>query len=145
MPLSWTKSLSVGVKELDLQHRETITRLRLLGEALGGDRPQAATRAMTDLVRCVSHHFRAEERWMRSHDYPRLASHARAHEVGLEAMAHAQRLLTEDGPSDRFQELLERSARWLDVHLRSEDLTLGNFVREGGDRPPAVRRRLRTA
>ena len=44
-----------------------------------------------------------------------------------------------DDMSARFQELLERSARWLDVHLRSEDLALGNFVREGQPAPKAAR------
>ena len=131
MPLAWDSTLSVNVDVLDAQHRETITRLRLLGEALGGDQHQATVRAMADLIRCVDHHFRAEEFFMRSQGYPRLTSHTRAHEVGLEALRSAERHLASSGPGERFQELVERSARWLDVHLRSEDLALGNFVREG--------------
>ena len=146
MPLAWSQTLSMGVAELDDQHRETITRLRLLGDALGADHRQATTRAMADLVRCVARHFRAEERWMRSHGYPRLLSHARAHELGLEALRQAERLLAASGPGERFLELVERSARWLDVHLRAEDLALGNFIREGAAAPPAppapARRRL---
>ncbi|HVO20612.1 MAG TPA: hemerythrin domain-containing protein [Anaeromyxobacter sp.] len=137
MPLAWNETLSVNVDELDQQHREIITRLRLLGDALGADRRQSSTRGMAELVRCVAHHFRAEERFMRSRDYPRLGSHAQAHQVGLEALRSAERLLLASGPGERFRELVERSARWLDVHLRSEDLALGNFVRDGSAPPPA--------
>jgi len=135
MPLVWDSTLSVSVGVLDDQHRETITRLRLLGEALGADQRQAATAAMSELVRCVVHHFETEERFMRSRGYPRLSSHARAHQVGLEALRLAERHLAASGPGERFQELVERSARWLDVHLRSEDLALGNFVRESSPQP----------
>jgi len=137
MPLAWNKTLSVNVEELDEQHREIITRLRLLGDALGADRRQASTQGMAELVRCVSRHFRTEEHFMRSRGYPRLGSHARAHQVGFEALRSAERLLSASGPGERFRELVERSARWLDVHLRSEDLALGNFVRDGSTPLPA--------
>jgi hemerythrin len=145
MPLVWNRALSVGIAEIDQQQRETITRLRLLGDALGADRPQVATRAMADLVRCVARHFRTEERWMRDHDYPRVDLHARAHMLGIEALTRAERILLSAGPGGRFQELLVRSARWFDVHLRSEDLALGNFVRGASAGPVAPLRRRQPA
>jgi hemerythrin len=140
MTLAWDRSLSMGVDELDDQHREIITRMRVLGDAIGADQREAMVRAASELVRCVSRHFRIEERCMRVRGYPRLSSHAQVHELGLQALSGAVRLCALEGPSERFLEQVERSARWLDVHLRSEDLALGNFLRDHAPAPSSARR-----
>ena len=127
MPLAWEKSLSVGVPELDAQHREIIARLRMLGEAIGLDRRGATAETLRGLLECLALHFEAEERFMREQAHPHLRAHSRAHKLGMETLERAAQLLADDGPTARFLELTERSARWLEVHLRSEDLRLGMF------------------
>jgi hemerythrin len=140
MPIAWDRSMSMGVDELDDQHREIITRMRVLGDAIGADQREAMVRAVSELVRCVSKHFRIEERCMRLRGYPRLGSHSQVHDLGLQALGRAAQLCALEGASERFLEQVERSARWLDVHLRSEDLALGNYLRGHAARPSSARR-----
>ena len=140
MPLAWDRTLSMGVDELDDQHREIITRMRVLGDAIGADERETMVRAAAELVRCVSRHFRLEERCMRIRGYPRLGSHAQVHDLGLQALGRAAQLCALEGASERFLEQVERSARWLDVHLRSEDLALGNYLRDHAAGPSSARR-----
>lgn len=127
MPLAWDKSLSVGVAELDAQHREIIARLKMLGEAIGSERREAAAETLRGLIACLVFHFESEERFMRQRSYPHLPAHARAHKLGLEVLERAAKVYAEGGTEGRFLELMERSARWIEVHLRSEDLRLGMF------------------
>lgn len=134
MPVVWDKSLGVGIPEFDEQHRAIQTRLRLLGDALGAGHADAAREALADVVAALQAHFEREERWMSTHAYPHQGSHLRAHQLGLATFERAARAFAEDGPGERFLELLERSARWLDIHLRAEDLRMGIF-REAATRP----------
>ncbi len=64
---------------------------------------------------------------MRGQGYPHLETHAHAHQLGLATLERAGQVLAEAGPNQHFLDLVERTARWIDVHLRSEDLRLGMF------------------
>jgi len=125
MPLAWDPQYAIGDAALDAQHREIILRLRWLGDAIGGEEPERAGTALHELAELVRSHFADEERWMAKRGYPHLARHAESHGACLESLALAVRLHAEAGMSERFVEVIERVARWLDVHLRSEDLRLG--------------------
>ncbi len=130
MPLAWDGSLSVGVEELDANHREINARTKMLGEAIGSGRAEAAAEVLRGLITSLATHHVEEERWMRERSYPRLEAHARAHQLGLETLERAALALAEGCDSPRFLDLMERTARWLDVHLRSEDLRMGMFNEE---------------
>lgn len=127
MPLQWDESLSVGVKELDAQHREILTCLRSLGDAIGGGRRNAVAAGLTALHGMVASHFATEQRWMEAHGYPHRDAHVRAHEIGLESLRLAVQAHGRGGLDERFLELVERAARWLEIHLRAEDLRMGMF------------------
>jgi hemerythrin len=125
MPLAWDRQYAIGVPALDAQHREIILRLRWLGDAIGGEQGERIGVVLGELAQLVKTHFEDEERWMAEEGYPFRDSHARSHGVCAKSLDTAVRLHAEAGVSVRFVEVLERVARWLDVHLRSEDLRLG--------------------
>jgi hemerythrin-like metal-binding protein len=114
----------VGEPRLDAQHREIIVRLRLLGEAIGAEQPEGVAAALADLSAVVREHFADEERYMAELGYAHRATHAEAHAACLKSLDAAVRYHADGGASERFLDVLERVARWLDVHLRSEDLRL---------------------
>lgn len=145
MPLAWDRSLSVGVEEFDAHHREVNARTKMLGEAIGSGQRAAAAEILQGLITTLAAHHHEEERWMRTRNYPRLAAHLRAHQLGMETLERAARALADGCDNPRFLDLVERTARWIDVHLRSEDLRMGRFQEAlaqggpGGVKPPGGR------
>ncbi len=140
MPTTWDDSLSVGVPELDREHEEIMRRLDALGEAIGAGRAHAVGAELKALQEVVTAHFVEEERWMEAERYPHRASHARAHRTGLEALGRAVQAYQRGGVDFRFLDLVERAARWLDVHLRAADLRMGMY--QGIEQLPAPARPL---
>jgi hemerythrin-like metal-binding protein len=135
MPLAWDRSMSVGVEEFDAHHREVNARTKMLGDAIGSGQREAAAEILRGLITILAAHHEDEERWMRARNYPRLTAHARAHQLGMETLERAARALADGCDNPRFLDLVERTARWLDVHLRSEDLRMGRFheaLQQGG-------------
>lgn len=80
MPLEWTPALSVGVEEIDGQHRELFRRAgRLLDGIRRGD-PEEIDELVEYLHRYAISHFGAEEAAMRETRYPGYARHKAEHD-----------------------------------------------------------------
>ncbi|MGC4001139.1 MAG: hemerythrin domain-containing protein [Anaeromyxobacter sp.] len=126
-PLEWDEAYSLGIEEIDAQHRTLIRRLRRLGEAIGAERPVETGKELRYLRQLVCEHFEDEERWMEEAGYPGCAEHERSHRAAEALLDQARRLLAETGLSLRFVSVVEEAARWLDEHLRTDDLKLGRF------------------
>jgi hypothetical protein len=77
---------------------------------------------------------------MEGERYPGQAEHVRAHLACTDSLDRALRAYDATGVSPHFLDVIERVARWLDVHLRSEDLRLGRFqaAQSGRSRSPAA-------
>jgi len=129
MALQWTSTLSVGVPEIDEQHRELFRRVdSLLDAVLHQDRDEVG-RVLAYLQGFVVEHFDAEERLMAEVAYPEAERHVREHrafaatlaEVGAEYAAH--------GPTAALVFRLEQQAvGWLQDHVYFTDVALGRFV-----------------
>lgn len=80
--ISWDEKYSVGVSEMDAQHKQLV---KLLGELYDAMQAQKANdvvgRILTELVRYTKTHFANEERYMAQAGYPDLAAQKREHEI----------------------------------------------------------------
>lgn len=80
--LVWEEKYSVGIKEVDQQHKRLIQMISDLQEALVAERGQ---QALSDIVgrmlAYAAHHFSAEELLMEQHGYALYAEHKREHET----------------------------------------------------------------
>jgi hemerythrin len=132
MAFAWDPALSVGVDELDVQHRTILRRMRRAGAALTGRRLATAVAEVRFLERYLAEHFAAEERWMHLNAYPGAREHERAHRAAS-ALAAAARELVVDASRRSASDLgveaamLDELGAWLDAHLRDEDLRLGRW------------------
>lgn len=71
MAILWNDTLSTGISELDEQHRELITRLNQLGEALIECKSQKKVREILDFtLQYAEKHFQHEESCMAQHNCP---------------------------------------------------------------------------
>ncbi len=127
--LQWSSTLSLGVADLDAQHRELFERVdRLLDAMLRGDRGEAATLA-SFLREHVVLHFAAEERLMREHRYPDAAAHAAEHAAFAGSMLELDATMRQRGASaERVLRLEREVVAWIRDHVYVADVALGQFV-----------------
>jgi hemerythrin len=116
--IQWDEAMSVGMDELDGQHRELIDLINEAYEAIQRhDEPRIVS--LVDKMRDYSVvHFQAEESVLRSLNYPGLEAHARQHQAFADKVDEFRRdMLVKANLSQVFVFL----SRWLTNHIMNED------------------------
>jgi hemerythrin len=122
MPIAnWTGRLSVGVENLDADHRHLIGVMNDVYDAmmLGSD-PSAARKGLHALSAYVVEHFRREEEWMAEQRFADLARHQQEHEQFRGEIAKLLKL-AEQGVDEVALELLIVLRDWLVRHIGASD------------------------
>ena len=127
--MEWSDALSIGIPEIDDQHRTFVELLNRLA-ALSGE-PAASRRdlrvLLADLVTYAEHHFVAEEERMLATGYPRAAEHAAIHD---DAARRIHDLLIRDADEVELYGFLGTFLkRWLVTHIMGEDMEFGDWLR----------------
>jgi hemerythrin len=127
--LQWTSTLSVGVPEIDEQHRELFRRVdRLMDAVLHHDREEAA-RVLAWLGGFVVEHFAAEERLMAEVEYPAAEAHIREHREFARNLAGIEADFAAHGATAAVVFRLEKQAvDWLMDHVYFTDVALGRYA-----------------
>lgn len=134
MKLQWDKHLSVGVDEIDQQHKLLIDKFNEFMLACKEERGyDEVYRLFTFLDVYVVTHFADEERLMQRAGYPDYAKHREKHlEFRSEVTSFKERLESE-GPTQLFVTsagLLMTG--WLIEHISGMDRAIGRFMIEQG-------------
>ena len=118
--MKWGKELSVGIREIDEQHRTLADCVTFVEQAvIGKQRWIAVHSALIRTADFARIHFAVEESLMRIHAYPRLEQHIVAHRRFTEHLAQLQhKALT----IDVSEEMIAFIKGWLEAHVPSEDL-----------------------
>lgn len=128
--LTWDKTLSVDVPEIDEDHRRLVDLYNILNHAVAeGDSPEYIAAVTDELIACTIWHFRHEERLMLRHGYEGLAEHRAEHEDLIASARELQQRLQDAGRSVSNQEV-EFLERWLVGHIFGADMKLGAFLCE---------------
>jgi hemerythrin len=78
--IEWSDTLSIGVKEIDDQHRTLVDMLNKLNEAIHGGWGKEARREVIDtLIEYTRVHFATEESLMSISNYPNSKGHKKQH------------------------------------------------------------------
>ena len=119
--LEWSDQLSVGIQEIDEQHKVLVDLLNQLHQAIlhhhGGE---VTGQIMDQLCEYTKIHFAVEESILRILDYPDYANHKKHHE---QLLTQVQDLRTkmESGDHSISFELLHFLKKWLTIHIMEED------------------------
>lgn len=130
--ISWDEKYSVGVSEMDAQHKQLV---KLLGELYDAMQAQHATevvgKILSELVRYTKTHFAAEEKYMTQAGYPDLAAQKREHEVFT---AKIQKFKDEfdAGRTSLSVSLATFVKDWLFSHISGSDRKYGPFLNSKG-------------
>ena len=117
--MKWTKEFSVGIHEIDEQHRILEDCVASLERAVAGrDRSSTVHAALEDLADFARIHFAVEESLMRIHDFPGLDEHIHEHWRFSDQL---KRLKDKALSTDVSQEMIAFVQGWLDDHVVTSD------------------------
>jgi hemerythrin len=127
----WTEDLSVGVEEIDSQHKEFINSLNGLLDAMARGRGRQEIGNTIDfLERYINSHFDLEEEYMRVYMYPAYQDHKAKHTEFRIEVSKLRQEFNEKGSAIRVVLEAERGLiNWFFKHIREVDRELGKFLK----------------
>jgi len=126
--LVWGEILSVGVDEIDEDHRKLIIIFNILNHSvMEGESLEYLAATLEELINCTVWHFSHEERLMLKYRYKGIEEHKAEHRELIQSVKELQQeILQADKPMvDEHIEFLER---WLTGHILTTDGRLGFYL-----------------
>lgn len=128
----WNDRLQLGVGAMDDEHKILIAKINDLIEALES---QYVKKDKTKLLRAFDamaeytiEHFRDEEKFMQSFEYPQFESHKKIHEKLLNQVGEYRHLIANDQLDDMI--LINFLRNWLVSHIMGVDMQYANKFNE---------------
>jgi len=134
MAVAWTEDLSVGVAEIDAQHRELFARVDMLLDACNqGKGKQEVGRLLGFLEDYVLTHFGVEERLMIDRAYPGFHEHKAEHDYFISQLNQLKLKFRSNGAAVNVVLLaVNVSVSWLQNHIRKTDKAVAGFIGTAG-------------
>lgn len=131
MALEWNERLSVGVREIDDQHKELFNRVNLLLEAMMKRQgKEEVGKTIKFLESYVVSHFGTEERYMVKHSYPEYIKHKGEHGAFIATFNEIKKRYSEVGASpDIVISTQHKLGDWLKNHIPFTDKSFANFLK----------------
>jgi hemerythrin len=130
--MHWTPTMSVGLAELDEDHKQLFHLINRLADHVDSDDvPAEAVRdTLFALMRYAELHFSREERVMTACDFPQFDDHAGQHKSFVDRIKSITAEFDGDaqGRLDVGEALLEYLKDWLTQHILIQDMAYKPFV-----------------
>lgn len=118
--MKWKKEFSVGIQEIDEQHKTLADCITSIEQSVDGqERWLAVHSALVRAADFARIHFAVEESLMRIHAYPRLEEHIVAHRRFTDDL---ERLQKKALTADVSEEMIAFIRGWLEIHVPTHDL-----------------------
>ncbi|MGD0566174.1 MAG: hemerythrin family protein [Candidatus Goldiibacteriota bacterium] len=131
MYLEWTPDLSVGIGEIDVQHRKMVRKLNDIAGAVEADKGMEEIEEAIKYFEVYSdEHFKTEEGYMTLYMYPEYADHKKNHDKILADMAEVRENFS-GGRSDKkdVYAASKKVADWFLIHMKTTDSRMAIFLR----------------
>lgn len=128
--LKWDSRFSVGIEEIDEQHKHLVDLVgKLHGAAAGRKGNEVQARIISELVASSEIHFSVEEKLMETFGYPLRTSHAAEHRRFAEAIMDVQ-LQFEQNRIRLSASVFDFLSGWLREHILGSDKLYSTYVAE---------------
>jgi len=122
--LQWRDEFSLGIAEVDHEHRELIELINRLQQDLrAGTDTQKTVSSLGEIYAQIAAHFALEEKMMRDTHYLAYAEHKEDHETLLDDLRDIMDDVEDDGVLDETQ-LTDDLNRWFGDHFQTHDAKL---------------------
>ena len=130
--LTWQDKYSVGIGQIDDQHKQLINMINELNDAmLAGKGKDVLMTVLNKLANyCVSH-FATEEKLFDTHAYPEAAEHKDKHQK-MTAKVTALIGEVQSGKSTVSIEVMNFLKNWLDKHIMETDQKYSPYLKSKG-------------
>jgi hemerythrin len=129
MALQWTPALSVGIAELDAQHRELFRRAARFLDGVEAGAPEELSGLLGFLHEYALTHFGLEESWMRDAHFPGYVRHKAEHDRFIgDLMLLAREAEARETTAFAALRVNGWLAAWLTEHVAVTDAELGRFL-----------------
>ena len=120
--------LSVGVDEIDDDHRKLVSLFNMLNHSITeGDAPDYLEAILKELISCTAWHFSHEERLMLKYGYEGIAEHKTEHQELIQSARELQQKILQAGNLVANEDI-EFLERWLTEHILTADMRLGAYL-----------------
>ncbi|MDR1888336.1 MAG: bacteriohemerythrin [Zoogloeaceae bacterium] len=128
----WSDEYSVGIDEIDEQHKTLFTLINRLHQAIMHREGSAAcVGILNELVDYTRIHFSLEQTLMRVGGYPEYEKHCGLHKALVDEVEALQQKIASGQAAISF-ELLQFLRNWLTRHILGEDMKYGMFFKQHG-------------
>jgi methyl-accepting chemotaxis protein len=130
--IDWSDVMSVGIDEMDDEHKELFIRINALLKALlGGTEEYSIVELVKFINEYIEYHFRDEEKMLEAHHYPDLVEHKRLHAI----YEHEFSLIEEELKGGRFDaslliDIQDNVVNWLLNHIARVDKKYGRYINQ---------------
>ena len=127
--IKFDKNMEVGVKLIDDQHQELITRINaFVGLGVKSYSPDETRKMLDSLGDYIKKHFSDEEKLHASVKYPEAAWHKCQHALYIKEFEELYKEYNENGISTAFTLKMTNSIiGWIVKHIKSADVHFGKF------------------
>jgi hemerythrin len=131
MHLEWTPDMSVGIGEIDVQHRKMVRKLNDIADAVETSRGRDEIQEEIKYFEVYSEeHFRTEEGFMTLYKYPEYAGHKKDHDKIMADMAGVrERFSAGQADAKEVYEASKKVADWFVNHMKTTDSRMAIFLR----------------
>lgn len=131
--LDWKDSLSVGIKQIDDEHRELVNMVNDLHSAMSTGKGKDALGGVLDrLINYTVSHFAHEEELMRKYSYPDSFKHTNEHRQLTKTAVDVQTKFKSGQTIGLSIEVMDFLRNWLTTHIQDVDTRFGAFLQTKG-------------
>jgi len=128
--LVWDDMLSVGIDEIDEDHRRLVDLYNILNHSVTeGAASDYIGAVLEELINCTVWHFSHEERLMLKYGYQGIDEHKIEHQDLIKGARELQQKYLQVGELDEKEDLSYLEL-WLTGHILSTDMRLGSYLIE---------------
>ena len=132
--IEWKEEFSVGVPDVDHEHRELIALINQIHDRLGrAGSDMTIAEFLGEVYARIAAHFALEEKIMQSRRYDRYGDHKTDHERLLDDLREIMDEYEEDREYDENR-LARRLGDWFTLHFKTHDARLHQHA-PGDERP----------
>lgn len=133
--ITWTEELSVGIEEIDEQHKILVELINRMHDAIHQRHGSAVVEGiLAELAEYTRIHFAVEESLMRILHYPGYEEHHDLHEELIQQIVDLQKKIASGKHTIGF-ELMHFLKVWLTKHIMKEDMQYSGFFLAAGAKP----------
>ncbi len=132
--ITWSDSLSVGIVEIDAQHKKLVSIINALNDNLLDSRSKSVfEQLLNELVSYTQEHFGTEEKLFAQFDYPETDDHKKEHKFFVQELMKFTRGFYEGGTEFLLSaDIVAFLVNWLVNHIQTTDKKYSFFFKEKG-------------